>query len=96
MADCRRGRIDKILVKSSSRFARNAKESLEAVRELKALGIAVCFEEDKIDTSKLSGELLTAIFAMLAQKESEAKETFDKVQKMKGQIKRTADMQIEL
>lgn len=72
MADCRRGRIDKILVKSSSRFARNAKESLEAVRELKALGIAVCFEEDKIDTSKLSGELLTAIFAMLAQKESEA------------------------
>ena len=72
LADCRRGRIDKILVKSSSRFARNAKESLEAVRELKALGIAVCFEEDKIDTSKLSGELLTAIFAMLAQKESEA------------------------
>ena len=72
LADCRRGRIDKVLVKSSSRFARNAKESLEAIRELKSLGIAVCFEEDKIDTSKLSGELLTAIFAMLAQKESEA------------------------
>ena len=72
LADCRRGRIDKILVKSSSRFARNTKESLEAVRELKALGIGVCFEEEKIDTSELSGELLTAIFAMLAQKESEA------------------------
>ena len=72
LADCRRGRIDKILVKSSSRFARNTKDSLEAVRELKALGIGVCFEEEKIDTSELSGELLTAIFAMLAQKESEA------------------------
>lgn len=72
LADCRRGRIDKILVKSSSRFARNTKESLEAVRELKALGIGVNFEEEKIDTSELSGELLTAIFAMLAQKESEA------------------------
>ena len=38
LADCRRGRVDKILVKSSSRFARNAKECLETVRELKALG----------------------------------------------------------
>lgn len=37
LADCRRGRIDKVLVKSSSRFARNAKECLETVRELKAL-----------------------------------------------------------
>ncbi len=72
LTDCRRGRIDKILVKSSSRFARNTKESLEAVRELKALGIAVCFEEENIDTSELSGELLTAIFAMLSQKESES------------------------
>lgn len=71
LTDCRRGRIDKILVKSSSRFARNTKESLETVRELKNLGIAVCFEEENIDTSELSGELLTAIFAMLAQKESE-------------------------
>ena len=39
MEDCRKGRIDRILVKSSSRFARNAKESLEAVRELAALGM---------------------------------------------------------
>lgn len=71
LADCRRGRIDKILVKSSSRFARNAKECLEAVRELKALDIGVCFEEQNIDTAELSGELLTAIFAMIDQKESE-------------------------
>ena len=71
LADCRRGRVDKILVKSSSRFARNAKECLEAVRELKALGVGVCFEEQGIDTSELAGELLTAVFAMMDQKESE-------------------------
>ena len=72
LADCRRGRIDKILVKSSSRFARNAKECLEAVRELKALGVGVCFEEQGIDTSELAGELLTALFAMMDQRESDA------------------------
>lgn len=71
LADCRRGRIDKILTKSSSRFARNTLESLKAVRELKALNIGVGFEEQGIDTSELSGELLTTIFAMLAQQESE-------------------------
>ena len=71
LADCRRGRVDKILVKSSSRFARNAKECLEVIRELKALGVGVCFEEQGIDTSELAGEFLTAIFAMMDQKESE-------------------------
>ena len=71
LADCRRGRVDKILMKSSSRFARNAKECLEVIRELKALGVGVCFEEQGIDTSELAGEFLTAIFAMMDQKESE-------------------------
>ena len=72
MEDCRKGRIDRILVKSSSRFARNAKESLEAVRELAALDVSVCFEEQNIDTAQVSGEVLIAIFAALAQRESEA------------------------
>ena len=72
LADCRKGRVDKILVKSISRFARNAKECLEIVRELKAIGIGVCFEEQDIDTSKMTGELLTAVFAAIAQKESES------------------------
>ena len=72
MEDCRKGRIDRILVKSSSRFARNAKESLEAVRELKALGVSIYFEEQNIDTAQASGEILTAMFAALAQRESEA------------------------
>lgn len=72
MADCRRGLIDKVLCKSISRFARNTKECLEAIRELKALGIGIEFEEQHIDTAKLSGETLTAIFASMAQTESRA------------------------
>ncbi len=72
LQDCRRGRIDLVLTKSSSRFARNTKESLEAARELKALGIGVYFEEQNLNTAELSGELMAAIFALLAQKGSES------------------------
>ena len=72
LADCRQGRIDKILVKSISRFARNTKECLAFVRELKAIGVGVCFEEQNIDTAKVTGELLTSVFASIAQKESES------------------------
>ena len=72
LADCKRGRIDKILVKSISRFARNTKDCLKATRELKEIGVGVCFEEQNIDTSRVSGEMMTAIFAALAQKESES------------------------
>ena len=72
MLDCRRGLIDKVLCKSISRFARNTTECLEAIRELKALGIGIEFEEQHIDTAKLSGETLTAIFASMAQSESES------------------------
>ena len=72
LKDCRRGRIDKVLTKSTARFARNTSESLIAVRELRDLEVGVCFEEQGIDTAQMSGELLTAIFSMIAQKESEA------------------------
>ena len=72
LADCRKGRIDKILVKSISRFARNTTECLEAIRELKAMGISVFFEEHNIDTSTVSSEMLTAILASCAQAESES------------------------
>ena len=63
MADCRRGLIDQILVKSISRFARNTKDCLEAVRELKELGVNVRFEREGIDTANVSSELITAIYA---------------------------------
>ena len=60
LKDCRRGRIDKVLTKSTARFARNTSESLIAVRELRDLEVGVCFEEQGIDTAQMSGELLTA------------------------------------
>lgn len=72
MADCRRGLIGQILVKSISRFARNTKDCLEAVRELKELGVNVRFEREGIDTANVSSELITAIYAAFAQKESES------------------------
>ena len=72
MQDCRKGKIDRILVKSISRFARNTKDCLAAVRELKELGISVLFEEQGIDTGKVSSEMVTAIMASLAQKQSES------------------------
>ena len=72
LADCRKGRIDKVLVKSISRFARNTTECLEAIRELKALGISVFFEEHNIDTRMVTSEMLTAVIASCAQAESES------------------------
>ena len=60
MRDCRKGKIDRILVKSISRFARNTKDCLAAIRELKELGVSVQFEEQGIDTSKVSSEMVTA------------------------------------
>ena len=72
MQDCRKGKIDRILVKSISRFARNTKDCRAAVRELKELGVSVLFEEQGIDTAQVSSEMVTAIMASLAQKESES------------------------
>ena len=63
MADCRRGLIDQILVKSISRFARNTKDCLQNIRELKELGVNVRFEREGIDTVNVSSELITAIYA---------------------------------
>ena len=72
IADCRKGKIDRILVKSISRFARNTAECLMTLRELKLLGVSVSFEKENIDTAGTSGELLTALFASFAQLESES------------------------
>ena len=72
LSDCRKGRVDKVLVKSISRFARNTKECLEFIRELKELGISVFFEEHNIDTKMVTSEMLTAVLASCAQAESES------------------------
>ena len=47
-------------------------DCLKTIRELKAIGVGVCFEEQNIDTSNMTGELLTAAFSAIAQKESES------------------------
>ena len=49
MDDCRAGLIDRVLVKSASRFARNTADALTAVRELKSLGVTVAFEKEGFD-----------------------------------------------
>lgn len=72
LADCHRGLIDRIIVKSISRFARNTRECLETIRELRLLGVGVYFEEQNIDTATMSGEMLTALFAAIAEEESKS------------------------
>ena len=70
MSDCRKGKIDRVLTKSISRFARNTKDSLEAVRELKTLGVSIYFEKENIDTGEISSEMMLAIYSQFAQEES--------------------------
>ena len=70
LADCRAGKIDIVLTKSISRFARNTVTLLETVRELKALGVDVYFEEQNIHTESSDGELMLTILASYAQEES--------------------------
>ena len=68
--DCRTGRIERIYTKSISRFARNTKDCLVTLRELKRLGITVCFEKEGIDTARISDEIMVTIMEGLAQEES--------------------------
>lgn len=70
LADCRKGKVDRVLVKSISRFARNTKDCLAALRELTRLGVAVQFEKEKIDTGTLTTELMVSVSGSLAQQES--------------------------
>jgi len=68
--DCRNGKIDMIICKSISRFARNTLTLLETVRMLKALEVDVYFEEQNIHTISSDGELMLTILASYAQEES--------------------------
>jgi site-specific DNA recombinase len=70
MADCRAGKIDRILVKSMSRFARNTRDTLHFMRELMRLGVTIRFEKESIDTGRLSSEQTATIYAAFAQMES--------------------------
>jgi len=70
MNDCRDGKINIVLTKSISRFARNTVTMLEAVRELKSLGVDVWFERENIRSLSGDGELMLTILASFAQEES--------------------------
>lgn len=72
MKDCKKGKIDYIITKSVSRFARNTAECIEYARQLKLLGIGIIFEEQNCDTLKCDSELLLTIHAGFAQAESES------------------------
>ena len=72
LADCRAGKIDRVLVKSISRFARNTVTLLETVRELRALGIDIFFEEQNLHTLSGDGELMLTILASFAEAESKS------------------------
>ena len=70
LSDALAGRIDLILTKSISRFARNTVDTLTTVRQLKEKGVEVYFEKENIHTLDSKGELLITIMSSLAQEES--------------------------
>lgn len=70
IADCEAGKIDIVLTKSISRFARNTVDLLETVRHLKDIGVEVRFERENISSMTGDGELLLSILASFAQEES--------------------------
>lgn len=70
ITDCENGRIDIVLCKSISRFARNTVDLLNTVRRLKELGVEVRFEKENINSMSPDGELLLTILASFAQEES--------------------------
>ncbi|MDO4301295.1 MAG: recombinase family protein [Clostridia bacterium] len=70
LIDCEAGKIDIVLTKSISRFARNTVDLLSTVRHLKDIGVEVRFEKENISTFSGDGELMLSIIASFAQEES--------------------------
>lgn len=69
--ECEKGNLDIILTKSVSRFGRDTKEGLEAIRKLKACGTRIIFEADKIDTETVDDELLISVVQACSQAEND-------------------------
>ncbi len=69
---CRQQKIDLIITKSISRFARNTVDCLEYVRQLKDLGIGVIFEKENLNTQTMTSEFMIALYGSFAQAESES------------------------
>lgn len=72
MKECEKGNIDMIITKSVTRFARNTVDSIETIRKLKALGVAVYFQKENINTISEQSEQMLTILSSIAQGESES------------------------
>jgi len=70
ITDCENKKIDFIVIKSISRFARNTTDCLELVRKLIGLGIFIYFEKENINTGAMESELMLSILSGLAENES--------------------------
>lgn len=68
--DCKNRKIDRVLVKSVTRFARNSLECIETIRQLKSYGTSVFFENDNIDTERMNSEMILYIKSAFAQGEA--------------------------
>ena len=68
---CKRGKVDMIITKSISRFARNTLDCLKYTRMLKAIGVDVFFEEQGIHSTQPGAEFYITIYGSIAQSESE-------------------------
>src|SRR5699024_2885533 len=84
MSDCEKGKVDFILTKSISRFARNTIDCLELVRKLMDLGVHIYFEKENINTNSMESELMLSILSSLAENESVIKRIFNSVLKGMG------------
>ncbi|MDD3383687.1 MAG: recombinase family protein [Bacilli bacterium] len=70
ISDAREGKINRILIKSISRFSRNTVDKLSYIRELKDISVSAYFENEGIDTMTANGEVLITILAAIAEQES--------------------------
>ncbi len=70
MDACKEGKIDRIITKSISRFARNTLDCITYVRELKSYGVSIIFEKEDLDTANSISEMMLSIMASFAQEES--------------------------
>ncbi|ADB14065.1 site-specific recombinase, phage integrase family [Gardnerella vaginalis 409-05] len=69
--ECEKGNLDIILTKSVSRFGRDTKEGLEAIRKIRSCGTRIIFETDKIDTETVDDELLISVVQACCQAEND-------------------------
>ena len=70
--DCEKGKIDLVITKSTTRFARNTLEGIQTVRKLRRLGVGVFFEKENANTLYMDNEMILTFFFSQAQAESES------------------------